>query len=210
MGGSGKRHLTHAPAAKPKALPLPPGDTKDSIVIGINSEHSCQTKPICPAPTGKRAGRQGRKCCCRCGRARQTKPIPPVRHRGQVPFGKRVMTNLTRERLRQNKANSRADSSGRGLHACRCRRWDRLYKQSQFAEESQVCSFKFEAGGPSVESSDFKLYTSNSRRALGQRQYERAGGVRGQVRQTKPICPRDRPGRAPARRSGQLPSGPIV
>ena len=45
---------------------------------------------------------------------RQTKPIPPERHAGQVLCGRRVMTNRARKRPRQNKANSRTDSREQG------------------------------------------------------------------------------------------------
>ena len=34
-----------------------------------------QTNPICPAPPERAGGGPGRKCCCRWGQARQTKPI---------------------------------------------------------------------------------------------------------------------------------------
>jgi hypothetical protein len=35
----------------------------------------CKTNPICSAPPEKAGGGQGRKCCCRRGQSRQTKPI---------------------------------------------------------------------------------------------------------------------------------------
>jgi hypothetical protein len=69
-------------------------------------EQACQTKPIGPWLTGRGTGCGGRKGCRRSVQARQTKPIPPERHEGQVPCGKGVTTSWTCKGPRQNKANS--------------------------------------------------------------------------------------------------------
>ena len=65
----------------------------------------CGTKPICPALARRGAGRQDRNRCRRWGRVCETNPIAPEWRDGQVLYGKRVMTNLARQRLRKNKAS---------------------------------------------------------------------------------------------------------
>jgi hypothetical protein len=104
----------------------------------------CETNPISRGRAGRAEGRRGRSGRRRWVKACETKPIPPERSEGASAVRKKSYDELELPRASE--------------------------KQSQFAEECQVSSFKFEVGEPGVEScesSDFELHTPNSRRAAG-------------------------------------------
>jgi hypothetical protein len=76
--------------------------------------HSCETKPIARAPGARGRGPARPPLLLPLGQVRQTKPIAPERHEGQVLDGKRVMTSWTHKRPRRNKANCHADRKEQG------------------------------------------------------------------------------------------------
>ena len=136
----------------------------------------CETKPISRGRAGMGEGRQGRQCRYHWAKACETKPIPPGRRDGQVLCGKRVMTNWTRKRRRQNKANSRTDRNGQGpARLPSAAGGTNRVKQSQFAADGQ--------GRPSPRPEALTMPP-----------------VRRQVRQTKPIRRKHQEGQVPCGR----------
>ena len=76
---------------------------------------SCETKPICHTRAGIGVGRQDRPCRRRWAEHAKRSQFRPERREGQARCRKRVMKNLTHQRPRQNKPNSRTDSYGQAL-----------------------------------------------------------------------------------------------
>ena len=147
----------------------------------VRREQKMSNKPNSPKPAG-RPGRRRRKC------AKRTQ-FPPV---GENRWGKPHPANAPNEPNfvrpglpRKRKCAKRTQFLDCGFRIANCglrtdMRWDacpavrhvgvaegEMYETNPIWEEFQVSSFKWEAGEPSGESSDFTLYTSNFRRAAG-------------------------------------------